>query len=811
MRPGLPSGTVTFLFTDVEGSTKLLHALGAEAYADALAEHRRTLRDALTRHGGVEVDTQGDAFFVAFPTAPGALAAATEATAALSGGPIKVRIGLHTGSPIVTAEGYVGPDVHRAARIAAAGHGGQILVSAATAQLVNGAELRDLGLHRLKDLAAPERIYQLGAGEHPPLKTISNTNLPTPVSSFIGREHELAGIIDRLRAVARLVTLTGPGGTGKTRLALAAGAALVTEFAGGVFWVPLAAIEDPELVLPEIVRVVGAPDDLASHIGDRDMLLVLDNLEQVIAVGPMMAALLEGCPNLRLLVTSRELLRVRGESEFAVPPLGDTDAESLFVARAGITDDAVRELCRRLDNLPLAVELAAARARTLTPEQMLARLSTRLDLFRGGRDAEDRQRTLRRTIEWSHELLAVNERELFARLAVFRGGWSLDAAEEVAGAGIDSLESLVDKSLVLRADDRFRMLETIRSFADERLAELADADDLRTKHLAFFTDLAERWYADRFASESRWLPLVEVETDNLRTALDWAAVHDASAEVRLIGALAPLWALGARGAETRSRLTSALARHDTRDAIRARAMTHLGEMEDDTAAIGESIEIWRELSDAEGEAVALEAMGWAYDAVGDYGAAQGAYEASLEVRRVAGSPDARGLSSRAGICHVLVAHGDTARAHEVATELLGLAREHHAALMEELALHFIADCALLDEDWTEAETRYRRALEYARDHDLLGRSTDEVLGIAMARAGADDPIGAVRLAVATRTKQAEIGKGIDAWWTGMQERLLGPARAALSPEDLRAAEDEAGAVGFDHMVEELLAPEGARA
>ena len=409
MRLDLPAGDVTFLFTDIEGSTRLLHDLGAAAYADALAEHRRALRGAFAAHGGVEVDTQGDAFFVAFPTAAGALAAAALSVEDLRPGPIHVRIGLHTGRPLLTTEGYVGPDVHRAARIAAAGHGGQVLLSKETRDLVDD-EVADLGEHRLKDIAGPVWIFQLGSDRFPPLATIANTNLPRPASTFVGRETELREVTSLLRDGARLLTLTGPGGSGKTRLAVEAAAQLVTDFKAGVFWVELAPVRDPSLVTESIAQTLGAKQGLAEHIGERQVMLLLDNLEQVIAAGSGLAALVESCPNLRLLVTSRELLRVRGEREYQVPPLADNEAVALFCDRAGIEPDSiVRELCRALDNLPLAVELAAARATVLAPRQILERLSGRLDLLKGGRDADPRQQTLRATIEWSHDLLSPSE------------------------------------------------------------------------------------------------------------------------------------------------------------------------------------------------------------------------------------------------------------------------------------------------------------------------------------------------------------------------------------------------------------------
>src|SRR5256886_1291829 len=333
MRHQLPSATVTFLFTDVEGSTRLLHELGAEAYAEALAEHRRALRKVFAAEGGVEVDTQGDAFFYVFTDARAAFAAGAAAKVALEPGLIRIRMGLHTGEPLLTGEGYVGEDVHLGARIAAAAHGGQVLLSAATRALVDGG-VTDLGEHRLKDFAEPVWIYQLGHERFPPLKTISNTNLPRPASSFVGREKEVSHVVGLLRNGPRLVTLSGPGGSGKTRLAIETAAELVPSFRNGVFWVGLAALRDPALVAETIAQTLGAKDDLAEHIGDRELLLLLDNFEQVVEAAPELPSLLEACPNLRVLVTSRELMRVRGEVEYPVAPLAQPEAVELFCTRA---------------------------------------------------------------------------------------------------------------------------------------------------------------------------------------------------------------------------------------------------------------------------------------------------------------------------------------------------------------------------------------------------------------------------------------------------------------------------------------------
>jgi predicted ATPase len=545
----LPAGTVTFLFTDVEGSTRLLGELGAERYAEALAEHRRALRAAFARHGGVEVDTQGDAFFVAFADARAAVACALEGQASLAGGPLRVRMGLHTGTPLLTEEGYVGADVHRAARMAAAGHGGQVVVSDTTRALV-GDELRPLGTHRLKDLAAPEPLWQAGEGDFPPLSSLNQTNLPVQPTPFLGRERELGEVLGLLRADdARLLTLTGPGGSGKTRLAVQAAAEVVGGYPHGVWWVPLQALRDPSLVEPTIAATLGAKTELSEHLAGKRLLLVLDNFEQLVEGAPLLAGLLASSPGLKLLTTSRERLRLAGEREYAVPPFVDQEAVGFFLSRArtvrsGIEpSQTVLELCRRLDCLPLALELAAARTRLLSPEELLGRLEQRLPLLAGGsRDAPERQRTLRATIEWSHELLAPEEQEAFRRLSVFAGGWTLDAAEQVATAGLDVLESLADKSLVRRDGDRLSMLETIREFALERLGAWGEAHALRRRHAGFFLELAE---SANLASDSEGPArhdLAAPELDNVRAALEWAlAAGEIELGLRLAVALEQFW------------------------------------------------------------------------------------------------------------------------------------------------------------------------------------------------------------------------------------------------------------------------------
>ena len=535
----LPTGTVTFLFTDIEGSTRLLHELGAEEYAAALAEHRRALRAAFARHGGVEVDTQGDAFFVAFAAAPAALAAAAELTDALAGGQILVRAGLHTGTPFVTSDGYVGPDVHRAARIASAAHGGQVVVSSATYLLAprDGWRFHDLGDHRLKDLAAAERLWQLGDGRFPPLKSLYRTNLPVPQTPFLGRETELTAVSDLLaRGDVRLLTLTGPGGTGKTRLALQAAGEAAESFPDGITWLPLASLRNPSHVVPTLAEALEVDDDgdrplaeaVAATLAGKRALLLLDNAEHLLPELSDVFAPLRSVEGPTLLVTSRERLGVGGERVYPVPTLADDDAVEMFTVRARALEpsftptDAVAELCARIDHLPLAVELAAARTTLFSPEQLLERVGQRLDLLKGGRDAEPRQQTLRATIAWSFDLLTPEEQELFRRLSVFVGGCTYEAAEEICDADPDTMQSLVDKSLVRRRDaesgPRYWMLETVREFASEVMARSGD-DAVRARHAEWYAALALRFRLPVRSGDPAARACVADELPNLRAGL----------------------------------------------------------------------------------------------------------------------------------------------------------------------------------------------------------------------------------------------------------------------------------------------------
>jgi predicted ATPase/class 3 adenylate cyclase len=695
-----PSGTVTLVFTDIEGSTRLLEELGQDAYREALGEHRRVVREAFARADGYEVDYEGDAFFYAFASAQTAVDAVEKAMCGLKGGPIQIRVGIHTGKPGLDPPKYVGRDVHLAARVMSAGHGGQVVLSAATRELVE-VETTDLGEHRLKDFADRVSIFQLGSESFPPLKTISNTNLPRPASSFVGREREVGEVVSLIREGARLVTLTGPGGTGKTRFAIEAAAGLVGEFKAGVFWVGLASLRDPALVVETIAQTLGAKDELAAYIGERELLLLLDNLEQVIVAAPELAQLVEACPNLRLLVTSRELLRVRGEVEYQVLPLAEPDAVELFSSRAQVEpSEAVEELCRRLDNMPLALELAASRARVLSPEQILERLGQRLDLLKGGRDADPRQATLRATIEWSYGLLTPEEQQLFARLGVFDGGCALEAAEDVIDADVDTLQSLVEKSLVRRTGERFWMLETIREFAVERLTEEpADRTESERRHTDFFYVLArEAEVGERGAKQSDWWNRLETELDNLRAVLDRArSARDAAFELEVATLLKRFWVARGHVREGATRLEEALGRASGVTGItRARALVALticaGHGGVEAARLlelnQEALDLFAAAGDRGGVVRATMDCGTAFARNGDLETARALYERTRSLAREVGEQRYE-LFAMGNLADTALVEADYPRAIELGEEALAAARESedpafHHALMNNL-------------------------------------------------------------------------------------------------------------------------------
>jgi predicted ATPase/class 3 adenylate cyclase len=814
MQRDLPSGVVTLLFTDVEGSTKLLHELGPERYAAALHEHRRLLRAAFERHGGVEVDTEGDAFFVAFPDPAEALAAAREATEALTAGPIRVRMGLHTGTPHLTDQGYVGVDVHKGARIATAAHGGQVVLSAATRLLLDDRfELLDLGEHRVKDFNEPIWLYQLGEGRFPPLKTISNTNLPRPASSFVGREREVGEIGALLRDGARLLTLTGPGGTGKTRLALEAAADLVGSFPNGVFWVALAALRDPALVPLTIGQTIGANDGLAAHIGAREMLLLLDNLEQVVAAAPELASLVEACPNLRLLATSRERLRVRGETEYAVPPLADVEVVELFCARAQLEPDAaILSLCRRLDGLPLAVELAAARTSVLSPAQIGERLAKRLDLLQGGRDAEARQATLRATIAWSYDLLSPAEQTLFARLAVFRGGFTLESAEAVAEADVGLLASLIDKSLVRRSDARFSMLETIREFAIERLEASGEPETVRRRHADFFLDMAEQAEPEvKRANPKAWLDRLDDEHDNLRAALDrLEAAGETEKALQLAGALMDFWLIRGHFQEGRRRLDRALASDGRPTRARARSLHGAVMLEDQIAHLPvararaeEELRIYEGLGDAHGIAFALLALGSVAALAENWVEAGERWEASRQAFREVGD-DHFYLAVTRSVAWVSEEMGDTARYRALAEEYTKGGRESGNERVLARGLSAQSMWAIEEGRFEDAGGLLHESYRIDSANGFVIHISNDLTRFAMVALGLGRPRVAAQLVAVSDRLMEDAGSLRESWAAKERDQVMAMIRAELPDPALSQAMQEGARLTPDEAVARVL-------
>jgi len=801
----LPSGTVTFLFTDVEGSTRLLHELGAERYAAALLEHRRVIREACVGRGGVEVDTQGDAFFIAFPTAPGALEAAVAVVGDLEAGPIRVRIGVHTGTPLLTDEGYVGPDVNRAARIAAAGHGGQILVSGSTARLT-GHELLDLGEHRFKDLAGPERVYQVGNAEHAPLKSLYRTNLPVPASEFVGRANELADVTELLgREEVRLLTFTGPGGTGKTRLALQAVAEVADRFPGGVWFIPLAPIHDAALAVPALMEAMGSTGDVAAALAGRRALVVLDNAEHLLPrlveeLDPLRAA-----DGPTLVVTSRERLRLSGEHVWPVPPLDERDGPELFVARARAIDPSfqrnggVEELCERLEQLPLALELAAARTPLFTPHQLLERLGQRLDLLRAGRDADPRQRTLRATIEWSHDLLSPEEQRLFRRLAVFVGGCSFESSEDVCGSEPDVLQSLIDKSLVRRRDTapepRFWMLETIREFAVEQLSASGEQEHLARRHAEHFATFGDRFDA---ASGGPGSDLLEAEAPDLRAALAWSrAARDGSLVVRLAtGGHQELWFRDSLR-EIRDAIAEGLELAPDDKALRCRALLTLafatyraGDHEASRSAADEAAELARGLGDERRLAGALSATANLLLVSLQHQEARQLLEEAAELFRRSG--DRRGQAVAAvNLGDIALVAGDYEGAMRLSSEGLELFAAIDDATGRATALMNLATACVYLGRFAEAKTHAGEGVQLSqRLDDLYGVGCGLQVAAAIA-AGSGEGARAARLLGAADALREHVGAALEPSEQLLHDHVQRSVSGLLEP----AARQEAYASG----------------
>jgi predicted ATPase/class 3 adenylate cyclase/Tfp pilus assembly protein PilF len=807
---GLPSGTVTFLFTDIAGSTRLLRADRA-AYTAALAEHRRLVRSAVAAHGGREVDTQGDSFFVAFPSAGPAVAAAADAQRALTAqtwpadARILVRMGLHSGEATVAGGTYIGLAVHRAARIAAAASGGQVLLSDATAALLEdgpppGIVLRSLGVHGLKDFPQSARLYQLdisGLPTHfpPPRTRPRAAELPVTVGEMFGRDDDL-GALRQLLAdpQTHLVTVTGPGGVGKTTLALETARNMADEFPGGVVFVPLSALTDPRLVLSTVADAVGARREpgtdllssLREALGDERTLLELDNFEQLVTAGGDLAALLEAAPAAVVMATSRHALRLRAERQFHVAPLAEAAAIGLFAQRAatvrpdfrvdGDNVAVVSEICRRLDGLPLAIELAAARVRLLPPAALLDRLRQRADLLGGSLiDLPERQRTLRATMDWSYALLRSHEQAVFSRLAVFAGGWTLAAAEAVCGrddepAVLDALSALLDASLLVERDGlsgepRLDMLETVRAYAADRLTRSPDRDETQRRHTRWLVSITDPDVYARPRGFPAAVELFDHERANLRAVVQRAIDQsDAATAALLIRNAFPYLVRREAQREVLGWLDQILpAAADAPDDVRGRLLVHramLVGVLGDVPAVGAILDEGRPLLPDDGDhALDLAVAGLA----GIYAAlARGSVEDAITCTEAAGAR------------------------YEALHQELGVA----------YASTYRATLTLFLGDLQEAEERYRAALELAvraGDEGLIGEVLS-LLGLVLLDRGDEPAARRTILDAAVANRQAGEPSSMAAALEGLAAVALAAGHADVAARALAATAAARGTV-----------------
>src|SRR5215203_4099896 len=917
-----PTGTVAFLFTDIEGSTRMWEQ-DSEAMSEALARHDELLGDTIERCGGYVFKIVGDAFCCTFPNAPDALGAALVAQRALLGqesektGPLRVRMALHMGAAEERDGDYFGPPLNRVARLLSAAHGGQVLLSLPTQELVRDqlaaqTTLRDLGEHRLKDLFRPERVFQLSApglpSEFPPLRTLDayRNNLPLQPTPLVGREKEASEVCDLLRAEeTRLLTLTGPGGIGKTRLALQAAADLLDEFPDGAFFVPLATLTEAELLPPAVAEMVGVKETgeqpldegIKDYLSERRLLLVLDNLEQVLGAAPAVTELLAVAPGLKVLATSRAPLALYGEHEYAVPPLSLPDvrqlpdiaalsqyaAVSLFIERAQaakaefeVTSEsapAVAEICVRLDGLPLAIELAAARIKMLPPKAMLQRLSSRLKLLTGGaRDLPERQRTLRATIEWSFALLDEGEQLLFGRLAVFSGGRTLEAIETICDAegdlpveAFEGVSSLVDKSLLRQeegpnGEPRFVMLETVHEFARDKLEESAEAEQIKRAHAQYFLTLAEEAPPElRSPDQLEWLERLEAEHDNMRAALSWALGRkEVEVSLRLGGALGWFWSVRGYHSEGRRWLEEALAM-DGRGSPEVRAMALAGaavlaEEQGDLDRAQEACQEGLELLAHEGREASeaklnlLECLGWVACLREEYGQAQQLYEESLALSRemsdswwiasslssLASVSGFQGDSERAialyeksmdlfreqgakqslafclnNLAMVVCSQGDLGRDAQLTEEAVALQRELGTRGGASIGLCNLGWIALLQDHLGRAADLYRESLSLAWDSGLNPQVQSALEGFTCVAGAKGDAERAARLWGAAQALHETKGIPRDTDFLAEADTRISAVRSGMGEEIWEEAWRKGRAMTLDEAVSYALEEEEA--
>ena len=876
---GRPTGTVTFLFTDIEGSTARWEHQ-TEAMQAALARHDALLRAAILEHGGYVVKTMGDAFHAAFSRAPDALAAAVGAQRRLSAEPwdeiggLRVRMALHTGAAEERDGDYYGPPLNRAARLMSAGHGGQILLSQTTYDLVRdtppaGTDLLDLGEHRLKDLIHPERIFQIVApdlpSEFPSLQTLERRphNLPVHPTALLGRDDDVSRVRARLlRDDVHLLTLTGPGGTGKTRLGLQVAAELIDRFTDGVSFVALAPIADPDLVAATIAQTLDVRVDarrpviesLKEYLAGKQMLLLLDNFEQVLPAASVVSDLLSVAPRLKILVTSRAALQVRGEHEEPVPPLALPDlreactpaslsqygAVSLFVERSSaikpdftVTNEnapAIAEICHRLDGLPLAIELAAARTRLLTPQAILARLERRLPLLTGGaRDLPARQQTLRNAIAWSYDLLSPAEQALYRRLSVFVGGWTLDAAEALCDPegtlGLDMLDgmaSLAAQSLIRHAESphgepRFTMLETIREFGQEKLEEVGEHSAIRQRHRDWYLAFAERVSAElRGPRQAELFDRLAVEHDNLRSALEWSTVegNGVGAGATFAECLAWFWVLRGHLGEGRARLERLIARAPARGPIRATILSvagFLAERQGDYASaqplLEEALRLWRLVENHRGVATVLWSLRVVVAARGDADRSSALLHECVALFRKGGAEahfDAviagYAESPIGSLAALAQQQGDYSTSQTLYDEDLALARARVDSHGVANALRGLGSLACYRHDLERAADLLGQSLHRFRDlRDIpcIGLNLSWLAVVAGTR---NQRERAAQMFAAAEVLQQRSGVGLPASVRALHDRRKAQVRSVLGEIAFEAASSEGRSMTLDEVV-----------